>query len=307
MANVQFARLTAEATFNTYNSMGATTLLFLTENNDQTVRPMPDMYKIRDAGVANRLVRQNTGFTPITGNIQTYLFPSQAAAILGYASTLSGSPCYNLGSFTLDHVLFVDACLGIYRRYTGCKIAKLSLKGDSSAQGQVINANFDIIASTPRTITISDFATPAYGSYPSDDPYLFLQSAGNFTIGTLRADYTNFNVDITNMVKAFRGETIYASRVNFFGRDVTFGANLLLKNNTDRADYEVGTAVAASLLLDNGVDTLTLQFGNITKFETVGDAIPLDDYYMQQVNLVTLMDAAQSPPTDFSFTYGADS
>src|ERR1700727_472282 len=100
MANVQFCRLTAEATYNTYNSMGAVTEIFLTDDNDQTVRPMPDYYKIRDSGVGNRLVRSNVGWTGITGQIRTYLFPSQTAAILGYATTLSGSPCLDLGSFT---------------------------------------------------------------------------------------------------------------------------------------------------------------------------------------------------------------
>lgn len=303
MAAVQFCRITTESTFNAYNSMGTVIEPFLTQDNDMTVRPIPEEYIIRDAGVGNRPVRKNVGWTGVSGNISTYLFPSQTATLIGLATTLSGSPCIDLGSCTIDHVIFDNnACGAIYRRYTGCKIGNLTLHGESTAQGQLISMSMDFIGSTPRTITVTDYPTPAFGTYPTDDPYLFLQSAGAFTIGSTRSNYQSFDVKFANSVMALRDESLYASMITWFGRDINLGINGLLKNNTDRANYEAGTKVAASLELNTGTHTITMQFGLQVAYNTVTDNLPLANFYMQSLDMSPLMDATQSPPTDFSFT-----
>lgn len=300
----QFVRLTTESTYNAYNSAGATLDLFLPSGNAQTIRPDAKFWEIADAGVGNRLVRRNVGWTSVGGTISTLLFPSQAPALLALAATfVSSPPCYDIASFTVDHAIFLDfGCTAIYRRYTGCKISNLALSADMSDGGYPWVAKIDVIGSTPRTITSSDFATPTLGSYPADDPYLFGEAAGNVVVGAARTNFQSLSVVVANTIGAFRDENPYASSVSWFSRRIGFGGKFRFKSNADRLLYEAGTKQAASLELNNGTHTVTFGFGGQTIIDSIADDLPMNDFDTYTLSMTSMMDGTLSPPTDLTIT-----
>lgn len=305
---LQFVRTTVEtayAVFPTTPGMGTQLDLFLTSDNDMTVRAQPQFSPIRDAGVGNRLIRMIPGRTLVNGKFDSYLFPSQAAYILNLAAGLTGTaPCIDLPSFTIDHLIDRDFdCGKEYRRYLGCKIGKLSLKSDMSESGWLWSFDADVVASKPATITGTDFPTPALSAYPADDPFQFFQTAGNVSInGSVRSNYQSLGVDIDNVILPFSDEHIYPSSVTWFGRTVTFTIKLRYKSPADRLLYEAGTKMAASIEIDTGTHTLTMNFGGQTLITACTDALPMGGYFTQTLAFTALMDPSLGTPTDFSAT-----
>ena len=305
---VQYVRLTQEVVYNAVPALpaaGTQIDLFLPESNAMSIRPEAKFWEVRDSGVGNRLVRRNVGRTSVGGAISTYLFPSQTAYLLNLATNLgTAAPCYNLPSFTVDHLIYSDVagCATTYRRYTGCKINKLALAADMSDNGCLWSAKLDIIGSTPRVITSTDFPAPPLSAYPTDDPYLFYQAAGYLSIGTTRTNFQSLSIDIDNVVKPFVDENIYVSSVDWFGRTIGLAAKLRYKGNADRATYEAGTKQAVSLELNNGTHTVIFGFGGQVIFDSVDDDIPLDGQMTQAIHLTSMMDSTLATPTDLTIT-----
>lgn len=305
---LQFVRFTKESVYNTFPTSppsGSQIDPFLTSDNDMTVRVMPMFSDIRDAGTGNRLIRRIPGRRKVGGAFSTYLFPSQAAYFLDLGTGLVGSaPCIDLPSFSIDHLIDRDFdCGKEYRRYTGCKFAKVSLKSDMSEGGWLWGLDADIVGSTPRTITGTDFPTPALSAYPVDDPFQFFQTAGNVSInGAVRTNYQSLSLDIANVVEPFADENIYASDVKWLGRTVTFSIKIRYKSPADRLLYEAGTKMAASIIVDNGTHALTLQFGTQTIIDSVADALPMGGFFTQTLSFTSLMDPSLGTPTDFSYS-----
>ena len=308
---LELTRFTKEVTygvFPTAPAAGTQFDLYLPTGDDMTVRVMPKFWMIRDAGQGNRLVKKNMGRKDVSGGIQTYLFPSQAPFMIGLGCGLVGTaPCYDLPSFTDDHMKYLDGtCLKIGKRYTGCKFTDFSLACSDSDTDPMVMIKGGIIGSVAADITITDFPNPNLSAYPADDPYLIYHTAehtGALTIGTTRHNYKNLTVDIKNVVKPFGGEMRFNQLVGWFGRDVTFSTTLLHAANADRAAYEAGTKQTVSVLWDNGTNTCKLDFGTNVNIDSVQDKHPLDDYFLQDLGFSSLLDPTTGPPsTDMTVT-----
>lgn len=304
---LQAVRITQEVAYNTYPSSPATgtfTDIFLPVDDAMSVRPTPQFWQINDASQGNRPIRRNVGRTNITGTLQTYLFPSQAGLLMGLATTLTGTaPCLDLNSFTIDHAIFRDGnCAVDYRRYTGCKFGNVTLTADNTDQGCLLMFKGDVIASTPRVITVTDFPTPALSAYPADDPFLFYQTSSHFTIGTVRTNYQSLSLSVANVLKSFMDESIYVSSVDWFGRTTNLSAKLKYKAFTDRSNYEIGTKQAASVKFDNGTHSVLFDLGGQAIFDAVSDSLPLADYFTQSISMTSLVDPSLGTPTDLTVT-----
>jgi hypothetical protein len=304
---LQFVRLTKEVVFNTFPVTPdpiVSTDLYLPQDNAMGVRPTPVFWEIRDAGVGNRLVRRKPGRITVGGPFSTYLFPSQTAFLMDLAATLVGTPpCIGLKSFSIDHAIVRDFNCGTdFRRYTGNLFGTLNLKSDMSDAGWLWSVSGNIIGSTPRAITVTDFPIPALSSYPADDPYLYQHTAGNVTIGSVRSNYQSLELNIANEVVPFADENVYASDVRWFGRTVTFTIKIRLKSAADRLTYEAGTTQAASIQIDNSTHSITFDFGSNVITDSVVDELPRNGYFMQTLSFTSMMDASLGTPTDLTIT-----
>lgn len=309
---LELVRFTKETTYGTFvgSSPAAGTQydLFLPTGDDMTVRVEPKFWMIRDAGQGNRLVKKNVGRKSVGGGISTLLFPSQAPFIVGLGTGLTGTaPCYDLPSFTVDHVIYTDGCAVIGKRYLGCKFADFSLSCSDSDSDPMVMVKGSIIGSVAEDITLTDFPNPNLSAYPGDDPYLIYNTAENtgaLVIGTTRHNYKNLQVDIKNVVKPFGGEQRFNQLVGYFGRDVSFSTTVLHASNADRAAYEAGTKEAVSVTFDNGTNKCKLDFGTNVNFDAVRDRHPLDDYFLQDLSFSSLLDPTTGPPaTDLAVTF----
>lgn len=302
---LQMLRLTQEATYNVFNpSMTPPQLLIYLPMGDAcTIQKTPGYIPIRDAGVGNRVIRRLLGRYVVGGSITTYLFPSQATLLTTWAATLIGSaPCLNLNSFTVDRVLFLDdSCETIYQRTTGCKIDKFDLSADATDSGFLLTCKMDIMGSIYNdAITITDFPTPSFTSYPVDNPYEFFNLAGNLTINGSRTNFESFNLSIDNILKPFSQETLNVGNIDWFGRDITWGCKTKYKSATDRQTWNAGTLFPVSAEFNNGTHTITFNLEASNSFSGVADSLPIDDYFTQMISGMALLD--QTANTDLAIT-----
>lgn len=308
----QIVRMTREVTYGVFPTgtlaAGSQQDIFLPENDAMSVRVEPKMWSIRDAGQGNRKIRMSVGRKDVSGALATYLFPTQTPFFLGLVAGLTGTPpCYRLPSFSIDHLIYDQDCGVKGVRYLGCKFGDGTLACDNSEQGCLTSFKGSILGSTSAALTLpDDFPVPSLSAYPGEDPFQFYHTAENsglLTVNSARHGYTSLSVGFKNVLKAFMGERRFASRVDWFGRDITLDLNFLYANgSTDRADYEAGTAKAVSVKFDNGTNTALLDFGANVKIASVKDTFPLDGYYMQQVSFEPLVDGTLTPASDFVLT-----
>jgi hypothetical protein len=307
-------RLTEEVTYGTYvtsPAAGKQFNLYLPEGDAFSVRTVPEYWEIRDSGQGNRLVKKQVGRKPVSGSIQTYLFPSQTVFLLGLATRLDGTaPCFKLPSFSADHMTYLDeTCTKIGKRYVGLRMVNPSISCSDSGQGVLVMFKADVIGSLASDITITDYPNPTLSSYPEDDPYLIFHTAensGQLFIDDAREGYKKLDMNFANVVKPFGGEKRYNSRVGYFGRTCTFSTTLLQKSNVDRAAYEEGQKVSLKVVFDDGLgNTLTVDFGTNVSLDRVTDRRPLDDYFTQDLGFTALVDPTITTPTDLTVTVTA--
>ncbi len=306
---LQMVRLTEEATYNVFNpSMTPPQLLlFLPMGDACTVQKMPQYEPIRDAGVGNRMIRRILGRYEVKGSIKTFLFPSQASLLTSWAATLvNSSPCLDLKSFTVDRAIFLDqTCTPIRQRSLGCKIDKFELTADNSDNSFLLNVNMDIIGSKyDDTITGSDFPTPSYSSYPTDNPFEFYQLAagvsGIMNINGARTNFQSFMLSINNMLQPFPDENLFPSYVGWFGRDVTWSARTLYKSAADRVVWNTGALVTVEAKFNNGTHAVDFNLQASNSYTSVVDSLPIDNFFTQTVSGQSLLD--QSSDSDLAIT-----
>lgn len=302
----QMVRITQEATYNVFNTSatsGQKADIFLTSGDACTVQKTPQYVPLRDSGVGNRMIKRFPGRYTVGGGLKTPLFPSQALLLTSLAANLTGSaPCYDLPSFTLDRLFFLDdSCATVYQRTTGCKIDQFTLSADMSDGGFFLMADMQIMGSKyDDTITNTDFPTQSLSAYPLDDPYLFYNLAGNLTIDTVRTKFQSFTLSIDNILKSFPDETLYVGSVGWKGRDVTWSTKLLYQTQTDRRAWNTGGLHTVSATFNNGTHSVAFNLEASNSYTSVGDSMPLDDYYTQTLSGQSLMDQASG--TDLAIT-----
>lgn len=303
---LQMLRLTQETTYNTFQTSAPSNqqaLIYLPMGDGCTIQKTPMYIPLRDAGQGNRMTRRLLGRYTVGGSIKTPLFPSQAALLLGWASTFVGTtPCLNLHSFTVDRVMFLDdTCTPIYQRTTGCKIDKFDLMADATDSGFLLNCSIDVMGSIyDDTITVTDFPTPSYTSYPVDNPYEFFHLAGNLTINAARTNFSSFSLSIDNILKSFAQETPNVGNIDYFGRDITWSSKVKYKSAADRQTWNTGALFPVSAEFNNGAHSVTFNLEASNSFTGVGDSMPIDDYFTQTISGQALLD--QTANTDLAIT-----
>lgn len=307
----EFLRLTQETAFNVFPTtpgVGSQLIVSLPQSNSFTMQPKVDPYMIRSAGFNNRRVMTGSFTADLPGNIMTYIRPNQAAYLFGLASNLTGGNCLDLASFTADNAWMLEdgSCSPEYRRFTGCK-CNLSFQLTNTGQGSLMLATMAIMAAgaTPLTgsgsISVTDFPTPAAGDYPDNTrPYSFFDCAGGLTIGGARTDFMSLGFDFGNILKSFRGETKYPSRISWRGRDPKLTVKCLYKTLADRINYEAVTPVTVSVTFTEGPNSVALNLHGVNVISNIEDDRPIDDFFVQTLTIENLIDTTAG--TDLTVT-----
>jgi hypothetical protein len=243
-----------------------------------------------------------------TGQLQTKLYASQAKLLLDWATTRINSgqtapwtttePVGDLASCSVYHAIMRSD--GTYKRrlYKGVKVEGGSV--EISRDGKIATLSLNLRASTPEgnafdsstDPTSTVFPAPAETAYPTD-PYLFIHSAGNFTLDTSRTQFSSFKFNFTNKMDPQWFENRFLNIHRFLGRDSTLEASLYYKPTPDdRASFEGLTNHTVSLALNNGTKTTTFTFNSKVVIQDLDDDLPLDKVYMQKLVLATYFDPA---------------
>lgn len=303
----EILQITPEATQGVFNSAGAHTIIDLPADDSFTLRPAPNFFDIPSAASDNLITYTGSATENLSGKLQVYVRPGQAAVLAAAIAGVTGSVCKTLPTYTIDHAIFIEdgSCTPVYRRYLGCMFdGGFSL--DNSAQGCLMMFSMDVKALSPATITGTDFPTPAFGSYDyAERPFTFEDSFGAITLGG--ADISQFVESLSysagNIITQFRGGGKFYTANHYGGRRPTITMRLLYYSAQERIDFEAITAKSLNIVFTNNVHTLTLAFGNKNYYRTVTDNTKLGDFHRQTVMLQNIMDPATG--TDMTITYAA--
>ena len=288
----EICKIWAESTYGVFGGSGSNgtgwVVVELTQANPYSVRPKPIQKTIRGSSGANRVSKLFSTQTGLSGNLNTLLYPSQAAFFMKAATDITTTPG-DLQSYTIDHYIQKDDTSGTvdYTRHVGCKIEQAHISG--TADDVTMKLELMVVAQKPVTITSSDFPVPASTDFPAGRPYCFTDTATGLTLGTLRADYAGFDLTIKNILDHPFFETQYIGRNRFCGRDVTWSDKLLYKSAADRTAFEATTPFTCSAVLaGTPATTFTLQGANF--LSAVDDSIDYSHCFYQDLTWVNCLD-----------------
>lgn len=256
-----------------------------------------------------------------TGSIQGELYPSQTSFLLGWATTKINTgrttpwtttdaagvmPIYDLASISGYHGV-LEASTMKRRRGSGLKASNLTLAMSRQNPTVTFNAAFMGIrddtnaagaVADPDTTEIPD---PTDSVYPCG-PWLFSHAAGGLKIGTTRTLFDSITVQFANTLQSLSFESKYPQLINLFGRTITIQVSLYRRPTPDDlASFRALTAMDVQLVLANGTNTLTLDFGDYCRWTNLDEQLPVDSPYMWQGEITAFYDATAG--TDFTFTY----
>lgn len=282
-------KMTSESTYGTYNAGGTVTWFRLPGNNAFTPRSTPQRQIIKSADSGNRRRQQVANRKVITGNLQTLFYPTQAAAVLGAALTLTSN---DLASYTLD---FWDSVQ--VHRFLGCKVSALTING--SAQQDYCTLQLAWQAQQRATTTL---AAPTDANLPSDLPYQHYESKGLFKLaGSALTKYSDLSFTVNNNLKGTWDEDQWITNLYYCGRDCNLSYNPQYVSSTMRTAFEAQTAltfIAAWARPSGLTTTLTLQTAGYAA--NLGDDLPLDGPSYQRTDIEVFYDTTNS--TDITFT-----
>lgn len=288
----QWCRIYPEATYGTFDSGATAILIRLHADNAFTMMPTPRFKDIRSADGQNRPVQVVSSVTTHSGNLMTPLYPTQAAALLGWAGTITSNA---LPSYTVD---FYDSVR--VRRWLGVGVDSLALAAAADSDEGIFYAN---LALTAQTLAGSDptFTIPAFSSFPTELPYTLKQTSTGFSVGgSTRTKYNRVNFTIANKLAKTVDELAYISGLTYCGRDVTFGTSFQYVASTDQGNYEGQSALDCALVVTHGTNTLTLDFNTKGRMSRRSRQIPLGDISREEYEMRCLYDSGVT--TDFSFS-----
>jgi len=284
----QWLAIMPESTYGTYNTGGTLIYIRLASDNAFSMNPTVLSEDIRDAGGGNRKVQRVATRKSHAGSLTTPLYPTQANALLAWGATISSN---DLGSYSINHYDGVRT-----RRYLGVKVGKLGLACSPTSH---LILSLDLVAQT--TASDPTFAEPAFSSFPTELPYTFQQSSGQFSVAaSARTRYNSFALSIVNMLKPQFEELDYISSLPYCGRDVSFTTSFQYSASTDTAAYEAQTSLDTTIAFVHGTNTLTLDFQSVGKLSSRARSMPLGDISREDYTLDAFYESAGG--TDFGFT-----
>jgi hypothetical protein len=258
------------------------------------------------------------------GNLQCKLTAGIAPFLLGWATTRvdaartlpwpNAEPPGDLASCAVYHAIMRSD--GTFRRrvYLGCKVDSMSL--DISTDSQVGTLNLGLSGSTPQGNVYDSSIDPPATAFPEPadnnlpvDPYLFVHTAGNVSIGGTIRDYiTQLTVNVANTLARNFFNQRFIQALQFTGRDTTLATRLQYRPTPDdRATYEGQmpygvTPIAVHFTLANGTNSLELQMNANNVMDPLDEDLALDDIYFQSSTHNNMWDATAHQDFAFLFT-----
>ena len=276
--------LTPETTYGVRDEAGTATWLRLHRDDAFTMRPAKLRQIIRSADGGNRRVQVVSARTAYVGQLTTLFYPSQAAALIGLATTLASN---DLGSVTLD---FFDSVR--VQGYLGAKVNNLTIT--SSADQDYCTLAIGFTAQRLDT-ALTTLAQPAATVFPTDLPYEHVETAGHVSVaGSAVTLYRGLTLSIANVLTPTWDEQPYITSLYYAGRDVDFTLDAQYVSTTWRAAFEAQTALAASVAWVRSSPAKSVTFALKTKNYTgsVQDRIPLNGPAYQSIKVETFFDPA---------------
>lgn len=268
----------------------------LVDNNAFSMRQVPVQKPIRSVDGYNRRVQMVASQFSVSGQLQTLLYPSQAAF---WATALTPhSTSKNLPSYVIDHAIVLgdNSNTVAYRRYLGVKIAQAVFSG--SAQTNLFHVNFTLTGKQAQSsnITITDFPEPSFATYPSELPFLFTQlSTPGYlkTNNSARTEFNSFELTIQNMLDAPFNESPYVTRVKYCGRNVDWVDKFVYVSTADRTAFEAATAqTQCSASLNNGAKNMVFDLQGAVYITGVDDDLSLDKTHEQTIHYGSFVDGS---------------
>lgn len=252
------------------------------------------------------------------GSLKTMLYPQQAAFLMNWICTrINGAqtspwtttePPGDLASVSAYHA--VQRADGTYKlqRFGGVKVnagtiavsrastvASLSLElTGCRSWGNAIDGTVDPL--------VGEFPVPADTAFPTG-PYVFKQTAGALTVGSVVVGYEDLNINFANVVDGRWLEASYLQVNQFCGRASKLDASIRFKTTPDyQTAMEALTAQAVSIGFNNGVtnQNLLIQFNGQNRLRSLPYDTPLDAVHMRKLELMNQYDL--SAGQDISFT-----
>lgn len=287
-----WVKITPEATYGTFDAGGTPVYIRLHADNAFTMTPTPRFKDIRSADGDNRPVQVVSSVKVFSGSLMTPLYPTQAAALLDWATTITTNA---LPSYTVDHNDGVRV-----RRYLGVGVNSLGLTCAADTDEGVVYANLSL---TAQTLAGSDptFAKPSFSSFPTENPYVHKMSSTGFSVGgATRTKYNMFKFNVANKLAATVDELAYISGLTYCGRDVTFSTSFQYSASTDQGNYEGQTALDCAIAFVHGTNTLTLDFNTKGRMSKRSRSLPLGDVSREEYEIRCIYDSGASG--DFAFS-----
>lgn len=290
----------------------------LADGNSFTMDADPIINEVIYGGGYAVVAESVSDHTEVKGGLTTKLYPSQALFLLGWALTRinSGQTAPwtttelpgDLASVSCYHAFMRSD--GTYKRtqYAGTKVASLKLDASRSDPIWKVSLDLQAVKNVGNAYDVSTdpdataFPAPAETAYPTG-PYMFGHSAGNLSLGgSVRTQYDSLALAVTNAMDPQWYEAHFLQTLKFHGRQSTLDASLRLKvTPDDRSAYEALTAQACSLALNNGTNTLTIQFNGKNVITKLPRDLPLNTEFMRKLTLKNQFDPTAAG--DLSFTF----
>lgn len=212
-------------------------------------------------------------------------------------------PVGDLASLTFYHaVLTQDGTTYDRKKYLGCKCHEWTVAANDQGDGRVWTISGSGVAqkvvgnpwdasSDPNA---TEFPLPAEANYPTG-PYLLAHLATGTGILKLASDRkaTVTSVQIRGQNKMapnfYSGRFLFSNR--FCGRDVTAQVGLRYTTSPDdRLNFWNQTALDTEFKLDNGTNTVLIDFNAKNEITAWERGLPLDREYMQTLSITNRFD-----------------
>ena len=294
--------------------------LRLTDGNSFSMQAVPQYVDIPYGGGEAITVESLSEYTDCKGTLTTKLYPSQAAILFNWAQNRINSgqtspwtttePPGDLASMSVYHAYQRSDGTLKRTRYAGVKVTRWQIA--ASATDPVFKLTLDLQAvkevgnpiDSSSDPDATEFPAPADTDLPSG-PYLFRHSSGGLLLGsssgTVRTQYDDFSLDVTNTMDARPFESQFIQMIAFRGRASMLNATLRLKATPDDlTSFLSGTAQRAQLTLANGTTTTVIDYKSSNKIRQLTRDLPLDRAFMYRLQMKNVRDA--SAGTDISVT-----
>ncbi len=313
----RFLRLTQEATFGTYNSLGTAIYVRLSAPNSFLPMTDPEWWEVMDGSGLGAPALMGSATSALTSTLTTEVTYTQAQFLLGWGlqrvNSAQTSPWTtaelpnDLASCTADFAWSqFDTTTLKTKRFLGVKVASVNLT--CSRDNPKLMATFQLVASTPQGNSFDSssdptLTAPALTAYPSD-VVLFQHMKGNVTVGgASRSNFETWTFQAAGKLNAYFDESRFANSIRLGGRRITASTRMRLKSTvSDRNTYENATVQAAQLEWSNGTHSITLNMNSQNYIRPYKEDLPLDREVYYGMGLSSLLDATAGNDLAVTFT-----